>query len=125
MNKLFWTQVIAINGLLTVILGAFAAHVLDGVLTAQRIETFDTAVQYHLFHTLALFGLVCVDDTVLATRWIKYAAGFFILGIIVFCGSLYLFAATSISILAMITPLGGLAFMIGWIMLLLSAIRAN
>jgi uncharacterized membrane protein YgdD (TMEM256/DUF423 family) len=125
MNKLFWIQVIAINGLLTVILGAFAAHVLDGVLTAQRIETFDTAVQYHLFHTLALFGLVCVDDTVLATRWIKYAAGFFILGIIVFCGSLYLFAATSISILAMITPLGGLAFMIGWIMLLLSAIRAN
>lgn len=125
MNKLFWIQVIAINGLLTVILGAFAAHVLDGVLTAQRIETFDTAVQYHLFHTLALFGLVCVDDTVLATRWIKYAAGFFLLGIIVFCGSLYLFAATSISILAMITPLGGLAFMIGWIMLLLSAIRAN
>lgn len=116
---------IAINGLLTVILGAFAAHVLDGVLTAQRIETFDTAVQYHLFHTLALFGLVCVDDTVLATRWIKYAAGFFLLGIIVFCGSLYLFAATSISILAMITPLGGLAFMIGWIMLLLSAIREN
>jgi uncharacterized membrane protein YgdD (TMEM256/DUF423 family) len=125
MNKLFWIQVIAINGLLTVTLGAFAAHVLDGVLTAQRIETFDTAVQYHLFHTLALFGLVCVDDTVLATRWIKYAAGFFILGIIVFCGSLYLFAATSISILAMITPLGGLAFMIGWIMLLLSAIREN
>lgn len=125
MNKLFWIQVIAINGLLTVILGAFAAHVLDGVLTAQRIETFDTAVQYHLFHTLALFGLVCVDDTVLATRWIKYAAGFFLLGIIVFCGSLYLFAATSISILAMITPLGGLAFMIGWIMLLLSAIREN
>jgi len=125
MNKLFWIQVIAINGLLTVILGAFAAHVLDGVLTAQRIETFDTAVQYHLFHTLALFGLVCVDDTVLATRWIKYAAGFFLLGIIVFCGSLYLFAATSISILAMITPLGGLAFMIGWIMLSLSAIRAN
>jgi uncharacterized membrane protein YgdD (TMEM256/DUF423 family) len=125
MNKLFWIQVIAINGLLTVILGAFAAHVLDGVLTAQRIETFDTAVQYHLFHTLALFGLVCVDDTVLATRWIKYAAGFFLLGIIVFCGSLYLFAATSISILAMITPLGGLAFMIGWIMLLLSARREN
>jgi uncharacterized membrane protein YgdD (TMEM256/DUF423 family) len=125
MNTLFWIQVIAINGLLTVTLGAFAAHVLDGVLTAQRIETFDTAVQYHLFHTLALFGLVCVDDTVLATRWIKYAAGFFLLGIIVFCGSLYLFAATSISILAMITPLGGLAFMIGWIMLLLSARREN
>lgn len=125
MNKLFWIQVIAINGLLTVILGAFAAHVLDGVLTAQRTETFDTAVQYHLFHTLALFGLVCIDDTVLATRWIKYAAGFFLLGIIVFCGSLYLFAATSMSILVMITPLGGLAFMLGWIMLLLSAIRAN
>jgi uncharacterized membrane protein YgdD (TMEM256/DUF423 family) len=58
-------------------------------------------------------------------RWKKYAAGFFLLGIILFCGSLYLLMATNITKLAMITPLGGLSFMIGWIMLLLAAIREN
>jgi len=125
MNKLFWIKVIAVNGLLSVLLGAFTAHVLGGILTAQRIETFNTAVEYHIFHTLALFGLICIDDKLLAPRWKKYAAGFFLLGIILFCGSLYVLIATNISKLAIITPLGGLSFMIGWIMLLLAAIREN
>ena len=125
MNKVFWIKITAINGLLSVILGAFAAHVVEAVLTDQRIETFDTAVQYQIFHTLALFGLICIDDKLLAARWKNYAASFFLLGIILFCGSLYLLIATEISKLAVITPLGGLSFMIGWIMLLLAAIREN
>lgn len=125
MNKLFWIKVIAVNGLLSVVLGAFTAHILEGVLTAQRIETFNTAVDYQIYHTLALLGLICIDDKLLAMRWKKYAAVFFLLGIILFCGSLYLLIATNISKLAMLTPLGGLSFMIGWIMLLLAAIREN
>ena len=104
-------------------LGSFAAHLLDALLTVQRMETFYTAVQYQIFHTLALFCVICVDDALLAERWKKYAAGFFLLGIVLFCGSLYLLVATGISKLAMITPLGGLSFIMGWIMLLLSAIR--
>jgi uncharacterized membrane protein YgdD (TMEM256/DUF423 family) len=125
MNKLFWIKVIAVNGLLSVVFGAFTAHILDGVLTAQRIETFNTAVDYQIYHTLALLGLICIDDKLLAMRWKKYAAVFFLLGIILFCGSLYLLIATNISKLAMLTPLGGLSFMIGWIMLLFAAIREN
>ena len=125
MNKVFWIKITAINGLLSVILGAFAAHVLEAVLTAQRIETFDTALQYQIFHTLALFGLICIDDKLLAARLKNYAASFFLLGIILFSGSLYLLIATEISKLAMIAPLGGLSFMIGWTMLLLAAIREN
>ncbi|MDG0992338.1 MAG: DUF423 domain-containing protein [Luminiphilus sp.] len=125
MNKLFWIKVIAVNGLLSVVLGAFTAHILEGVLTAQRIETFNTAVDYQIYHTLALLGLICIDDKLLAMRWKKYAAVFFLLGIILFCGSLYLLIATNISKLAMLTPLGGLSFMIGWIMLLFAAIREN
>lgn len=123
MNKQFWIKVTAINGLLAVALGAFAAHVLEGMLTAQRIATFDTAVQYHIFHTLALFGLIAIGDELLAPRWQQYAARFFLWGIVLFCGSLYLLIATDMSKLAMITPLGGLSFMAGWIMLLLAAIR--
>ena len=125
MNKLFWIKITAINGLLSVVLGAFAAHVLDGLLTDQRIATFDTAVQYHIFHSLALFGLVAVDDSLLQPRWKKYAASFFLLGIVLFCGSLYLLVATNISKLAMITPLGGLSFMTGWIMLLAAATKGK
>ena len=125
MNKLFWIKVIAVNGLLSVLLGAFTAHILEVVLTAQRIETFNTAVDYQIYHTLALLGLICIDDKLLAMRWKKYAAVFFLLGIILFCGSLYLLIATNISKLAMLTPLGGLSFMIGWIMLLFAAIREN
>ena len=123
MNKQFWIKVTAINGLLAVALGAFAAHVLEDMLTAQRIETFDTAVQYHIFHTLALFGLVAIGDEIFAPRWQQYAARFFLWGIVLFCGSLYLLIATDMSKLAMITPLGGLSFLAGWIMLLLAAIR--
>jgi uncharacterized membrane protein YgdD (TMEM256/DUF423 family) len=123
MNKLFWIKVVAISGLLSVVIGAFAAHVLEAALTAKRMETLDTAVQYQIFHTLALLGLMSIDDKLLAMRWKKYAAGFFLLGMILFCGSLYLLIATNISQLAMITPLGGLSFMIGWIMLLLAAAR--
>jgi len=123
MNKLFWIKVTAFSGLLSVVLGAFAAHLLDGLLTIQRMETFHTAVQYQCFHTLVLFCLICVDDSLLVARWKKYAAGFFLLGIILFCGSLYLLIATNISKLAMITPLGGLSFVAGWIMLLLAATR--
>ena len=125
MNKLFWIKVIAVNGLLSVVLGAFTAHILEGVLTAQRIETFNTAVDYQIYHTLALLGLICIDDKLLAVRWKKYAAVFFLLGIILFCGSLYFLIATNFLKLAMITPLGGISFMIGWIMLLLAAIREN
>ena len=123
MNKLFWIKVVAISGLLSVVIGAFAAHILEAVLTAKRMETLETAVQYQILHTLALLGLMGIDDKFLAMRWKKYAAGFFLLGMVLFCGSLYLLIATNISQLAMITPLGGLSFMIGWIMLLLAAVR--
>lgn len=125
MNKLFWIKAVAISGLLSVVIGAFAAHMLDGLLTAQRMKTLDTAVQYQIFHTLALLGLISTDDRLLAVRWKKYAAGFFLLGMILFCGSLYLLIATNISKFAIITPLGGLSFMMGWIMLLLAAIRED
>jgi uncharacterized membrane protein YgdD (TMEM256/DUF423 family) len=123
MNKLFWIKTVAVSGLLSVVIGAFAAHMLDGLLTAQRMQTLDTAVQYQIFHTLALLGLIGTDDRLLAVRWKKYAAGFFLLGMILFCGSLYVLIATNISQFAIITPVGGLSFMMGWIMLLLAAIR--
>jgi uncharacterized membrane protein YgdD (TMEM256/DUF423 family) len=94
MNKLFWMKIVAINGLLAVLLGAFAAHVLEASLSPERLAIFHTAVKYHMFHTLALLGLICLDNQVGLPRYRTYAAIFFLLGIGLFSGSLYLLVAT-------------------------------
>lgn len=123
MNKLFWIKVIAISGLLSVVIGAFATHVLEALITPERMQTLQTAAQYQIYYSLALFCVICLDDKILALRWKKYAAGFFLSGIVLFSGSLYLLVVTNISQLGIITPLGGLSFIAGWIMLLVAAIR--
>ncbi len=125
MNKLFWMKIVAINGLLAVLLGAFTAHILEASLSPERLAVFHTAVKYHMFHTLALLGLICLDNQAGSPRYRTYAAIFYLLGIGLFSGSLYLLVATGISKLAMVTPMGGLAFLIGWILLLISAREKN
>jgi uncharacterized membrane protein YgdD (TMEM256/DUF423 family) len=125
MNKLFWMKIVAINGLLAVLLGAFAAHVLETSLSPERLSVFHTAVKYHMFHTLALLGLTCLDNQAGSPRYRIYAAIFFLLGIGLFSGSLYLLVATGIAKLALVTPMGGLAFLVGWVLLLISAREKN
>ena len=125
MNKLFWMKIVAINGILAVLLGAFAAHVLETSLSPERLSVFHTAVKYHMFHTLALLGLTCLDNQAGSPRYRIYAAIFFLLGIGLFSGSLYLLVATGITKLALVTPMGGLAFLVGWVLLLISAREKN
>jgi len=125
MNKRFWIKIIAVSGFLSVVLGAFSAHGLESVLTDRRMENFQTAVQYQLVHTLALLGIVCIEDQLLRPGYKTCVAVFFLLGIMLFSGSLYLLAITGILALAIITPFGGSAFIIGWIMLFLAAIRSK
>jgi uncharacterized membrane protein YgdD (TMEM256/DUF423 family) len=113
----------AVMGFLGVALGAFGAHALDATLKAnQREGTFETATQYHLYHALALLAVAWA-----AARWpdsLTYWAGYlFILGIIVFSGSLYALSITNQRWLGAITPLGGLAFLAGWLCLALAAWR--
>jgi uncharacterized membrane protein YgdD (TMEM256/DUF423 family) len=125
MNKPYWIKIVAINGLLAVLLGAFAAHVLETSLSPERLSVFHTAVKYHMFHTLALLGLTCLDNQAGSPRYRIYAAIFFLLGIGLFSGSLYLLVATGITKLALMTPMGGLAFLVGWVLLLISAREKN
>jgi uncharacterized membrane protein YgdD (TMEM256/DUF423 family) len=121
MNKPFWIKIVAANGLLAVLLGAFAAHVLEVSLSAERVSVFHTAVKYHMFHTLALLGVICIDNQTGSPQLRTNAAIFFLLGIGLFSGSLYLLVATGITKLAWVTPIGGLAFLTGWFLLLISA----
>jgi uncharacterized membrane protein YgdD (TMEM256/DUF423 family) len=97
-----------------VIFGAFAAHALKPILaTIGKADVFDTAVRYHFYHGFALLfvGILLEKKE---TKALKIAANAFLLGIILFCGSLYCLALTGITKMGMIAPIGGLSFIIGW-----------
>ncbi|MCF6352798.1 MAG: DUF423 domain-containing protein [Cyclobacteriaceae bacterium] len=104
----------SISGMLSVMIGAFGAHALKTTLEAtNRLETFETAVKYQFYHSLALIllGLIMIQFQHKAFNVAGYG---FMAGIIIFSGSLYALSLTGITKLGAITPLGGLAFIIGW-----------
>ena len=107
----------ALNGALAVILGAFGAHALKQSLSIAQLATWQTAVQYHFIHVLALLALSLCIQRLNATRISTISGIAFIVGIIFFCGSLYGLALGGPKWLGPITPLGGLAFIIGWLAL--------
>ena len=114
-------------GVLAVILGAFGAHGLKKLVSADELDTWHTAVQYQFYHTLALLFLSTFSR--FRSRAINAASWFFTAGILLFSGSLYLLSAkdilniTNVSILGPLTPIGGLMFILGWISLLVATIK--
>lgn len=110
----------AFFGLTGVALGAFAAHGLKNRLGAEYLAVFQTGVHYQLIHALALFGVALLALHA-PSRLLTAAGGFFTLGVVLFSGSLYLLTLTGASKLGIITPIGGTAFLAGWICLLVSA----
>jgi uncharacterized membrane protein YgdD (TMEM256/DUF423 family) len=119
-DEKFWLTA-TILGFLAVGIGAFGAHGLKGIITdnqlpIERLDTFKTGVSYHFYHTFALLAALMMP---ISQSYKKKAASFFIIGILLFSGSLYLltireFIPIPIAILGPITPIGGLFFMIGW-----------
>ena len=110
-----WIKVAAILGALGVVLGAFGAHGLEGTLSADRLEVWATAVEYHLLHAVALVALALYERA--AGAEIRWAALGFALGIVLFSGSLYLLALDGPRWIGPITPIGGLCFIAGWLAL--------
>ena len=106
----------AFFGFTGVALGAFAAHGLKGRLSEQYLAIFHTGVTYQLVHTLAIIG-VALLATQLQSRLVTWAGICFTLGIVLFSGSLYLLTLSGISKLGIITPIGGVAFLAGWLCL--------
>ena len=124
MQKLFLI-IASISGLLAVGLGAFGAHALKGQLEAfGRLETYQTAVSYQFYHTLALLGIALLLYKV-HTKWLTYAGYGMAMGILIFSGSLYVLCFTGITWLGAITPIGGLAFMGGWFCLLIAVAKES
>ncbi|WP_156290188.1 DUF423 domain-containing protein [Oceanobacillus salinisoli] len=112
----------AVNGFLAVALGAFGAHGLEARLTEKQLGTWNTAVQYQMFHTMGLIavGLLLAKFQSGSLTW---AGWMFFIGIVIFSGSLYIYSTTAVKTFAMITPIGGVAFLIGWVLLGISVIR--
>lgn len=114
----------SIFGGLAVLFGAFGAHVLETQLSSRMLETFSTGVRYQMFHSLALlliaqFGSRRMSPLLLITGWA------FIAGIILFSGSLFVLALSGIHWFGMITPFGGVAFLVGWGTLAAEGLRRN
>jgi len=117
-----WLAIAAINGGLAVASGAFAAHGLQGRIDAQALQTFETGTRYHMYHALAI-GLAALAMRDAAAGAAVSAAGFFLAGILLFSGSLYLLALTGVRLFGAITPFGGVCFLIGWGLLAIAATR--
>lgn len=115
----------ALYGMTAVGLGAFGAHALkDKLQTSGYMATYQTAVQYHFYHTLALLGIaiLCLKYN---SQWLSYAGYSMTFGILIFSGSLYILCFSGIKWLGAITPIGGLALIAGWAFLLIAALKVS
>lgn len=114
----------AILGALSMAIGAFAAHTLKGAISDYALEIFETAVKYQFYHVFALLAVGIIYKE-FPNNLIKWSGRLFIVGIILFSGSLYILSAIKASMLpgydwvGAVTPLGGLCFILGWIFLFL------
>ena len=124
MNNLFLVLA-GLNGFIAVSLGAFAAHGLKSMLGPDLLATFQTGVQYHIYHSLALLAVGILVLQFPAQTGLRLAGFFVLAGIIIFSGSLYVLALSGIRWLGAITPIGGAAFLAGWALLAWSMLRAQ
>jgi uncharacterized membrane protein YgdD (TMEM256/DUF423 family) len=127
MHKLFLGTGALLAGL-GVVLGAFGAHGLKKYVGPETVNTYQTGVQYQMYHAFALMIAGILYER-LQSNLINYAGTFFIIGIFLFSGSLYLLASlkamnkVGVSGIGLITPIGGLMFIIGWILLLIAILK--
>ena len=119
-------MIAGISGALAVGVGAFGAHGLEPLLIQNgRLDTFETAVSYHFYHTLGLLGLGILALIKPEWKGLSLAAWGMFLGVLIFSGSLYILSLTGITWLGAITPVGGVGFILGWLALVYVMIKNN
>ena len=102
---------------LAVVMGAFGVHSLARLVSADRLQVWETAVRFQMYHALGLLAIGALP------RPARRAALLLVVGVIIFSGSLYLLVLTGVAVLGAITPLGGLSMIVGWVLLALSLAR--
>lgn len=110
----------ALAAFLAVALGAFGAHGLKGQLSEADMAIYRTAVDYHMWHALGLGWIALLAERHPYARGFRWAGAALILGLLLFSGSLYALSLSGLRWLGMITPLGGLSFMAGWLLVALT-----
>lgn len=120
--------VATIFGMLAVILGAFGAHALKEKLSPELLNTYETAVKYQFYHTFALLA-TGIMFAYMPSVWLQRASLMFIIGVVLFCGSIYALVAlkhngsVGLKGLGIITPIGGVFFVLGWLFSLLGILQ--
>jgi uncharacterized membrane protein YgdD (TMEM256/DUF423 family) len=113
----YFLVIAAFSGFLAVALGAFGAHGLKTRLSPELMAVYQTAVQYHFYHTLALLGVAMLLLRYPQHSVLLACAALLVLGLLLFSGSLYLMALSGVRWLGAITPLGGVALLLAWLLL--------
>lgn len=119
-----WVRIGAIFAAGGVAAGAFGAHALRERIDARSLEIFETAARYQMYHALAIIAVGMIEASG-ARGTIRVAGWAFSLGILLFSGSLYALSVTGIKKLGMITPIGGLLFLIGWLLLAAASVSKS
>jgi uncharacterized membrane protein YgdD (TMEM256/DUF423 family) len=111
----------SVLGFLGVALGAFAAHGLRSRLSPEMLQVFETGVRYQMYHALAVLIVAVAIGQVGAVRLLGVAGWLFVGGVVLFSGSLYVLALTGVAVAGVVTPIGGLLFLAGWVCLAIGA----
>lgn len=120
-----WLVTGAVCMALAVVLGAFGAHALKNRLPADLLAVYHTGVEYHFYHALGLLLVGVIAGFYPQVGGVQWAGALLLAGIVVFSGSLYALALSGVRVLGAITPLGGVAFIAGWITLAVSVWRVS
>ncbi|MFC4321843.1 DUF423 domain-containing protein [Litchfieldia salsa] len=113
----------AVNAFLAVALGAFGAHGLEGKVTEKYLKVWETGVTYHMYHALGLIFIAFLVDKWPNSSIVSFSGWLMVVGIILFSGSLYVLSTSGIKVLGAITPLGGLAFLAAWVLIIIAAVK--
>lgn len=114
----------ALLAFIAVVAGAFGAHGLKSILSEAQILSWQTAVRFQFFHSLGLILLVILYRQQ-TDKLLPWSAGFMLAGMLLFSGSIYMLLLTGMSWLGPVTPIGGICLMMGWLLLVVSALRSH
>lgn len=113
----------ALAMLAAVALGAFGAHALKTRLTPEMLAIYHTGVEYHVYHALGLLAVGLAAQRLSDSTWLRISGWLMLAGIVLFSGSLYLLALTGVRALGLVTPFGGVAFTLAWVLFAFAAIK--
>ncbi len=119
-----WITAGAALAFLAVAAGAFGAHALKAQLSDEALGWFETAARYQMYHALGLLALAALAARLQGGMAVTWTGWLFVVGTVLFSGSLYLLALTGVRWLGAITPLGGVCFLAGWALLVVDALRS-